>query len=198
MKGLFFADLHSSIEILEEIEERVKTEKCEFLACAGDMTTFENKLDTVLFKISEIGVPALIIHGNHESEDKVRLYCDMFPNLVFIHKKVAEINGIIIAGYGGGGFSETDGEFRKAAKVFRKKMKKGKTTVLMLHGPPHGTLLDELDGSHHGNRDFTKFIKEVQPSIVICGHFHENAGKEDTLGKSRIINPGPRGIILDL
>ena len=51
---------------------------------------------------------------------------------------------------------------------------------------------------HCGNKDIRKFIDKIKPDLVISGHLHENAGKEDKIGKSRILNPGPTGMLINL
>ena len=58
--------------------------------------------------------------------------------------------------------------------------------------------MDKLNGSFVGNKSYTSFIKKHQPDVVLCGHIHENAGKEDKIGKSRILNPGPTGMLINL
>ena len=35
-------------------------------------------------------------------------------------------------------------------------------------------------------------------SLVVCGHLHENARKQDKIGKTLIINPGAVGAIVEL
>lgn len=64
-------------------------------------------------------------------------------------------------------------------------------TVLVAHQPPFGTACDRIrSGQHVGSRAIRRFIEEHQPDVVLCGHIHESAG-EDTIGRSRIVNPGP-------
>ncbi|MBS3097214.1 hypothetical protein J4209_00295 [Candidatus Woesearchaeota archaeon] len=41
------------------------------------------------------------------------------------------------------------------------------------------------------------FILKVKPDLAISGHLHENAGKEDKIGKTKIVNPGPFGKIIN-
>jgi Icc-related predicted phosphoesterase len=43
-----------------------------------------------------------------------------------------------------------------------------------------------------------EFIKKYQPIIAMAGHLHENAEVEDKINKTRVINPGPNGMLLDL
>ena len=42
------------------------------------------------------------------------------------------------------------------------------------------------------------FIEQAQPEYFYCGHIHEAAGQQDTIGKSRGWNVGKRGQVLDL
>jgi Icc-related predicted phosphoesterase len=61
--------------------------------------------------------------------------------------------------------------------------------ILLSHSPPHGAL-DKLPGlPNAGGRKIANIIKEKQPSLVLCGHFHELSGIT-TLYNSVIFNPG--------
>jgi Icc-related predicted phosphoesterase len=33
---------------------------------------------------------------------------------------------------------------------------------------------------------------------VLCGHIHEAAGEEATVGASRVVNVGPAGVVLEV
>ena len=43
-----------------------------------------------------------------------------------------------------------------------------------------------------------KFIEQFKPEVAICGHIHENSGKIDYIGKTKVINPGYKGKIISL
>ena len=59
------------------------------------------------------------------------------------------------------------------------------------HAPPHGTACDRLaNGQHVGSTVVRAFVEREQPDLVLCGHIHESRGT-DTVGRSRIVNPGP-------
>ena len=111
-----------------------------------------------------------------------------YENIIDLHAKSWEKDDYLFLGYGTGGFAQTDPEFRKIAREWRRKVKDEKI-IMVLHGPPHGTKLDDVVGEKAGNRDFTAGIKRLVPKLVICGHLHENAGKIDFIGKTQIINP---------
>ena len=193
MKIFVLVDLHSSLKALEVITKKVKKEKPDAIACAGDLTIFEQGMKYILFELSKLKIPCFIIHGNHETEDDMRNVCKMFPNLIFLHKKSHIINNVIFLGYGGGGFSTEDKGFEKAAKQFEKKIKSYKERVLITHAPPYNTRLDKIMEKHCGSKPIKKFIEKNKITLNVCGHLHENAEKEDKIKDTRIVNPGPLG-----
>lgn len=61
--------------------------------------------------------------------------------------------------------------------------------ILMSHCPPCNAL-DKLTGlPNAGGRKIASIIKEKQPSLVLCGHFHELSGIAE-IDNSTIFNPG--------
>lgn len=59
------------------------------------------------------------------------------------------------------------------------------------HCPPYETACDRLrTGEPVGSPAIRAFVERAQPDLVLCGHIHESRG-EDTIGRSRIVNPGP-------
>ena len=41
-------------------------------------------------------------------------------------------------------------------------------------------------------------IEEKSPRLLVCGHIHESGGKSEFVGKTRIVNAGPRGVLVEL
>jgi Icc-related predicted phosphoesterase len=41
-------------------------------------------------------------------------------------------------------------------------------------------------------------MQKFKPDILLCGHVHEAEGLEETIGKTRIINVGRNGKIINL
>lgn len=196
MKILAFVDLHGSFSAIQELEK--KAEKADLLVCAGDISIFEQNLDRILHELSKIGKPLLMIHGNHETEELLKKECIKFENIKFIHKKRFDFKNYIFLGYGGGGFSVVDPDFERFAEAQRKKLKESDNVVLITHAPPYKTNVDKIGKDHHGNKSIADFIKKVDINLVICGHLHENMGKEDLIGKTRIINPGHKGVVIEI
>lgn len=194
MKILAYSDLHGNKSALRSLKKKAK--EADLIIDAGDMTIFEHEIKDIINEIDSFKKPVVMVHGNHESSTFLKGLCEKKKNIKFIHKKVEIIDGIAFIGYGGGGFAYSDMIFDKFSKTVMNKIKTVSKVVLVLHGPPYGTKLDEIWDEHAGNKSYTKFIKKAKPDLVICGHLHENSGVVDHIGKSRIINPGPSGKII--
>ncbi len=68
-----------------------------------------------------------------------------------------------------------------------------KHLILMAHTPPLNTTTDQIhSGQSVGSTAVRRFIEKVQPDVCLTGHIHE-ARSEDSIGKTRIVNPGPFG-----
>jgi Icc-related predicted phosphoesterase len=208
MKVLFFVDTHGNSTKLRRLVE--KSKNVDLLVCAGDFTIFEGETDAVLHELNSIGKPVLIIHGNHETASSVEHACETLKNLHFIHKNyyiAGDNSNLVFFGYGGGGFSTRDEGFKRSSELFIQEFEKiskqnGKELkdykiVLVTHAPPFATKLDDL-GSHVGNQSITDFIIKHQPVLAVSGHIHETAGAIDKINATKLINPGPDGMIEDL
>ena len=197
MKILAFSDVHGDLSTLEHIKKEVKDKKIDYVVCAGDFTFFEQHIEFLTKKLSQLGTEVILIHGNHEDSEVVEILSKKYKNVHFIHKKVKKAGNYAFIGYGGGGFSLNDPEFVKTTSNLVKNLKE--KIILVTHAPPNGTKLDHLSRRGYvGNRDYSKFIKNNNVILAISGHLHENFNKEDKMGKARLINPGYKGKIITL
>lgn len=197
MKFLTFVDLHEHHKSLKLLLERAEEKDIDFIVCAGDLSNFGNGLLKALSSFDKLGKPFLFIPGNHEEKINFAPILNGFPHCIDLHLKAQKIGNYTFLGYGGDGFMNEDANFRKIAREWYGKYKQDKT-ILLTHGPPYGTKLDHLTNGHTGNKDYRKFVDRFQPKLMICGHFHENAGAMDVIGKTKAINPGWEGMVIEL
>ncbi|MBI2652263.1 metallophosphoesterase [Candidatus Woesearchaeota archaeon] len=199
MKILAFTDIHGSLLALKRIEQKVKIKNPDLLVCAGDISIFEHGIVRLMKRLEQLNRKILVIHGNHEDSSTFIKYSKLFKNIIFIHKNYFIKNNSLFLGYGGGGFSMADRQFEKTAQNKFKKIinkNKDKKIILITHAPPYKTKLDKLVGGHAGNKSIRHFVEKNKIDLLICGHLHENFGKEDRIKGTKIINPGPFGKIL--
>ncbi|MBU2523371.1 MAG: metallophosphoesterase [Nanoarchaeota archaeon] len=204
MKILIFTDVHGDSEIISRLLLKVKKEKPDAIICAGDITNFGFGIKSILKRLDSVNIPLFIIPGNHETDEEIVIYGQGMKNIQSIHLKPAMFHSLYIVGCGGGGFTQQHAEFEMSEKKFADSMKKVKMkdhkykTILVTHQPPYKTLLDLVYGDHSGSTSIRKFIQQHQPDYCITGHIHENEGKQDKIGKTIIINPGPLGKIIEI
>ncbi|MBN1645339.1 metallophosphoesterase family protein [Candidatus Woesearchaeota archaeon] len=194
MKILAFTDVHENLTAFKQIEK--KAYKSDLLVCAGDLTIFETHIGPMMKKLSQIKKPILMIPGNHETPEVLKKYCSFYKNIIYIHKKLYDYKDNYFLGWGGGGFSQVEKEFEK---LIKRTNISGKKVILITHAPPYNTKLDMIGKQHYGNKSITKYIRGNKNIILhICGHFHEQWGKQDKINNVRIINPGPKGEIITI
>lgn len=201
MRFLAYTDLHTASWAIKDLKKKIKEHKPDYLINGGDFAIFDNETERIMKDLDKLGVPTLLIHGNHETDTVVEYLCEKSKNLKFIHGKVLDIGGITFVGWGGGGFYyATDEElgFEEWLKETKPKLKK--PTVFLMHAPPLNTNVDDMDGEHVGCGSYTRFIKKNSDKIVLAlsGHIHETFYNEDTIKKTKLLNPGPAGTIIDI
>ena len=197
MKFLTFVDLHEDQKILKELVEGASEPDIDFVICAGDFSTFGRGMRNVFEQFNTLGKKIYFIPGNHEEHGGLMERTADYDNCFNLHQRAIKIGEYVFLGYGGGGFAMEDAEFRKIAREWYGKFKDQKI-VLVTHGPPFGTKLDLLGSRQVGNKDYRKFIERIKPRLVVCGHLHETAGRVDRIGKTKLVNPGWDGMIIEL
>lgn len=197
MKLLAFVDLHGDAGLLKKLVKRAKEKDINLVVVAGDLTMFEDHLKYIIKKLNTIGKKVLIIPGNHENAKHLRKAIKGYDNCKDFHEKAVKIEDYVFLGYGGGGFSLTDSDFRKIARQWYGEYQKDKV-ILVTHGPPFGTKIDKMDKRYVGNKDYRTFIERIKPMLVICGHIHDNVGKVDKIGSTNVIHPGWDGMVVEL
>lgn len=91
-------------------------------------------------------------------------------------------------------FMKIDQDNKKYFLKISSKFSNNLENIFISHNCLYRTKLDiikkgEQKGNHYGSYLAKKITKELSPRIVICGHIHENQGKQ-LIGKTLVINPG--------
>ncbi len=195
MRILAFTDVHGNKKIIDELI--IKSKEADLLICCGDITNLGNNLENILISFKNINKKLIIIPGNHENYEDIKILCRKYNFLVDVHLKKFIMGKIVFFGFGEGGFNYIDKELEtEIGKIsFNNKDK----IIFISHGPPYGTKLDKLEKiGHTGSKSLTKFIKQFKPKLALCGHLHENFGKKDRIIETLIINPGRNGCIIEI
>ena len=201
MKILAFTDIHGSYSALRRIEQKAKSQNIDAIVCTGDITIFQNGIRFILGRLNKLGKKVIMVHGNHEDEKTFRKYSKFLHNIIYIHERHFTLKDKVFLGYGGGGFSDVDEKLEHIAKSKFKKIinsNRNKKIILLTHAPPYRTKLDRLASGYCGNKTLRHFLEKNRIDLLICGHIHENFGKEGRIKKTRILNPGPFGRFVEV
>lgn len=198
MKLLIFSDLHGDMDACREVIEKSKA--ADVVIGAGDFALFRQNLMPAIQALSVIDIPALLVFGNHESPEELARAIDGWKTAILLHGTATHIREVPFFGIGGAtpvtpfGNWSVDVSEDNAAGLLKQAPAH---TVLITHSPPYGHL-DAAGGRHLGSRSILSCIKTVQPRLAVCGHIHESFGRQVLIGTTPVINPGPRGMLVDL
>jgi len=197
VKILVFSDVHGDLKALERL---VETE-ADYYFAAGDMVNWGRGLDQVGRILSRRAGKMYVLPGNHETEAAIAGMAERFTLQAF-HGETFAADGYHFAGLGYSNPTpfNTPGEYTEEELTDRLQQFAGlKPMVLVCHCPPLETRLDEASsGGHFGSRAMREFIEQEQPAYFFCGHIHESAGREDSIGACRCVNAGKQGYLLEL
>ncbi|MEM2089341.1 MAG: metallophosphoesterase family protein [Thermoproteota archaeon] len=193
------SDIHLRLSLLEEALKNSR--HMDIAVCLGDITIFNKGLDAALEKLKALNEHVAIIPGNNESPEVLEEKT-VEKGLIFLHGRKMVFKGFTLAGIGGSlrtpfntPFEIDEEDFQQLLSSF----KDSKNLVLLSHSPPFNTALDLThSGDHVGSIELRRFIEEESPLLCLCGHVHERAGLSEKIGETLVVNPGSRGMVLEV
>lgn len=193
MRILAITDLHGDTSTLDRALEAAGD--VDSVIVLGDSGYSRSMLEGLYARLSRVEAPVYVIHGNHEDEDDAEELAREH-GLEWIHRRVAELDGIALVGYGGGGFSIRRADLDAFTDSLPDDL--AHRSIVATHAPPADTVLDELDGEHVGDRSVRALIERAKPVVALSGHLHENFNVGGTLGDTVLLNPGDSGTVLTI
>lgn len=193
LKILAAADLHGNIDIAKSLSKKALKSHVDLVVLAGDINGFR-KDEKILEPFLEAGQKVAFVPGNWETsleqENFVR------KGAKNIHLYYISYKGVGITGVGTGDwkFSIENPEFYSIKKNFERM--KSKKKILVSHVHARGTNA-EFSGIR-GDKLLRKAVEDFKPDILISGHIHEAEGLEDKIGKTKVIQVGRKGMILEI
>lgn len=202
MKILAASDIHDDKQTIEELLKLAEKEKVDAIVLAGDLTFGESNVLNIVGPFKKLGKPIILIPGNHETDATVEFWVKKYsPGVYNLHGRAMRIYDIGIFGVGGaniGLFQLDDDEFFEKLEKSHEKIKDARVKIMVTHAPPFGTKVDMIGLTHVGSKGIREAIEKLKPDICLCGHIHETFGIEDKIGKTRVINVGRKGVIIEI
>ncbi len=197
VKILAAGDIHDNKEIMEKLAKKAINEKVDLIILAGDIHDYNTGDKEILSPLLETKKRILFVPGN----------CDTLDECSELKKKAKSIDGyyvtyneVGIAGIGSAGWTlEHDlSDFLIIKKQMIKMKQKKRVLVSHLHAA--GTLAEKMGNivGWTGDSILREAVETFQPDILISAHIHEAEGVEDKIGKTRVIQVGRKGTILEI
>ncbi len=200
MKILVASDLHGELGRIRELVKKAKEENVDAILIAGDLTHLETKLEGIVGELKKSGKRIILIPGNEETNPTIDFLVNLYRPMIYnVHKSYFILGNVGIIGVGGA--TKVGPNFLSEEEIFEslrenfEKIKDKKVKIVLVHEPPE---IPELTLGFEANKKLVEFIKKYQPDILICGHMHETFGKKVKVGKTLVINPGPKGEIIEI
>ena len=197
VKILAFSDTHGR-DLRNLVEKAVQEGVTHVFAC-GDWTMLDEVPPYIVSQFTNKGMKVFLQSGNHEHFATTAAIAERYgANHLdgdgFVHNDVGFFGAGGTTKIGPHSMISDDEQFEQLKKGFEK-VKHAKKKVMIVHEHPAGGLFEM--GRFPGSDAIRKAIDEFKPDAVICGHIHEAAGMEDTIGTTKIFNVAKHGKILE-
>jgi uncharacterized protein len=198
MKILALSDIHGDVGFMKEMAEKGSREKVDLVLLAGDILDFDQWKTGLISPFKEKGLDVAVLPGNHEGLAEIGFMVEKYgvKNLHGYTIKKGDV-GIFGCGYADIVKTLTEDEFFETLKKAHDSLGDVKRKLMVTHVQPIDSLIS-LKIPGWGSSGVRKAIEELKPDIHICGHMHETHGIEEMIGKTRVINVGKTGRIIEL
>jgi len=142
----------------------------------------------------------LILPGNHETVATVDFLAELY-GMKNIHGYSVKYKDVGIFGCGGaniGLFQLEEDEIYDLLKKGFDKIKYLKKKIMATHVHPSESKIERFTELFPGSKGVRKAIDKFHPDLLLCSHVHEAEGIEEKIGKTKVINVGRKGKIIEI
>jgi len=193
-------DIHGDTRLAERLAEEAKDSHADLVVLCGDLTFAERSTDNIIGPFKKRNLKVLLIPGNHESVATADFLAEVY-GVKNIHGYSVKYKDVGIFGAGGAniGISQlSEKELYDLLKKGFESIKYLDKRIMVTHVHPSGTKMEKMSAFFPGSTGIRKAVEKFQPDILLCSHVHEAEGLEEKIGKTRVINVGKRGKIIDI
>lgn len=197
---LLFSDLHCDDAAARRLVELSAT--ADVVVGAGDFATCRRDVHKTLDVLQQINKPAVLVPGNAESFEELQAAAANWESAYVLHGGGTTVAGVPFWGLGGAvpvtPFGDWSYDFteEQAAEMLDDCPTGG---VLVSHSPPKGVLDRNTNGDSLGSEAVRNAIVEKKPKLVVCGHIHACASRQESVNRTTtVVNAGPAGLLWEL
>ena len=200
LKILAAGDLHGDTSLAEKLAERAEREKVDLVILCGDLTYAETSTEGIVGPFAKRKEKVLLIPGNHETIATADFLSELY-GVKNIHGYSVKYKDVGIFGAGGanvGLFQIPEGEMFDLLKKGYEKIRYLKKKIMVTHVHPDKTKMEKFTKLFPGSTGVKKAVDTFKPDLLLCSHVHEAEGIEEVVGKTKVINVGRKGKIIEI
>lgn len=193
-------DIHGDTKLAEALAEKALKEKADLVVLCGDLTMAETSTENILGPFKKRNENVIIIPGNHETIATADFLAELY-DVTNLHGYAIKYKGVGLFGCGGaniGLFQLSEEEIFNALKKGYDSIKGTEKKIMVTHVHPSESVMEKFTNIFPGSKGIKKAVDMFKPDILLCSHVHEAEGIEDKLGKTRVINVGKKGKIIEI
>ncbi len=194
LKILAASDLHGDAKAAKRLAEKAEKSKADMVILCGDITFFDVESKGMIGPFLEKKKQVVFVAGNHDSPATAEFLAEKYK-IKNLQEYSFIVNDIGFFGCGGANIGPnvlTENDiFYYLSRNFNY-VKNAKKKIMITHIHPEGS----ITGVYAGSAAVREAIERFQPDMHLCGHVHETEGKEERIGKTRVINVGISGKII--
>ena len=196
LKLLAAGDFHGDKKVAERLAKRALKEHVDLVVLTGDMFGL-TRTEDIIKPFIKNKQKVVFVPGNWETTPDSKELEKKYK-IKNIENHYLKYKGIGIFGLGSADWALYPDDERsfKHLKSENEKIKNLEKKIMVSHIHAAGTK-SELSGIP-GSEGIRKAIDKLQPDLFISGHIHELEGAEEKIGKTKVINIGKKGKIIEI
>ncbi|HLD98028.1 MAG TPA: metallophosphoesterase [Candidatus Nanoarchaeia archaeon] len=198
LRILAAGDIHGDSRLTKRLAEKAEKEEVDLVILTGDITGWTESKDLIK-PFKDKNKKVLLIPGNWDSFATTDFLANIY-GVKNIHGYSVTYGDVGIFGAGGargpGPGDTSDAEILKTLEKAHSSLKGIEKKIMITHMHPSGSK-SEFSGIP-GSQSITKAIRKFKPNILLHGHIHEASGFEEIIDKTRVINVGREGKIIEI
>jgi Icc-related predicted phosphoesterase len=200
LRILASGDIHGDTTLVKKLAEKAEKENVDLVILCGDLTKFESSIENLIGPFAKKHKKVLLIPGNHETFATADFLAELY-GVKNIHGYSVVYTDVGIFGCGGANVGPNIVDEKEIYDTLKKgfdKIKDLKKKIMVTHVHPTESKIERFTEFFPGSKGVKKAIDKFKPDILLCSHVHEAEGIEETIGKTRVINVGRSGKIIDI
>ena len=200
MKILAAGDLHGDTRLAKELAEKAEKENADLVILCGDLTQAEQSTEGLIGPFLAKNKKVIFVPGNHETIATADFLAELY-NIVNLHGYSIKYKDIGFFGCGGANIGLSQLSEKEIYETLKKGFDNIKTMnkkIMITHVHPSGTVMEKFTQFFPGSAGIRKAVESFKPDLLLCSHVHEAEGIEEMLGKTKVINVGKKGKIIEL